>query len=267
MRGDIVPAPPMPRSASASPAPLRAAILAQLFGSFIAAGIVQLAWPKLWMLPLAVAVVQGCCAALVSHKLEAPPWWLYIHLAFAPLVVAASTLAIAPGWYLAAFAALLLVFWRTDKSRVPLYLTNATTAQALATLLPPHPCHVLDLGCGNGTVLRQLAQARPDCEFVGIEHAPLPWLWARLATSHLANVQIRYGDFWRQHLGLFELVYAFLSPTPMPELSRKAQAEMRPEGWLVSNSFAIPDRDAERIVAVDDARRTRLYLYRPGDCK
>ena len=249
------------------PSPLPAAILAQLLGSLVAAGLVQLAWPPLWQMPLAVALVQGFCAALVSHKLEAPRWWLAIHLAFAPLVVAASRLSIAPGWYLAAFVVLLLVFWRTDKSRVPLYLSNAATARAVAALLPPQPCHVVDLGCGNGGLLRQLARIRPDCEFLGIEHAPLPWAWARFKALGLDNVHIRHGDFWTQHLGLFEVVYAFLSPVPMLRLWEKAGSEMRAGGLLVSNSFAVPDMDPDRIVDVADGRATRLYLYRPGDCK
>jgi SAM-dependent methyltransferase len=245
--------------------PLRTAVAAQIFGALIAAALVQLAWPKLWQMPLAAAFVQGFCAALASYKFEAPPWWLGIHIGFMPLVVAASTLPVAPGWYLVGFAVLLLTFWRTDKSRVPLYLSNERTAQALAALLPAQPCHVLDLGCGDGGLLRRLALARPDCEFVGIEHAPLPWLLARLRTAGLANVSIRRGDFWAQHLGLFEVVYAFLSPAPMAALWRKAEDEMRAGGVLVSNSFAVPDVEPERIVEVGDRRATRLYLYRPGD--
>lgn len=257
----------MPRKPTAPPSPMRTALLAQLFGAIIAGGLVQLAWPKLWQMPLVVALAQGVCAAFVSRKLEAPPWWLWIHLAFMPLVVAASTLAVPPAWWLAAFVAVLLTFWRTDKSRVPLYLTNATTAEAVATLLPAQPCHVVDLGCGNGGLLKHLARARPDCEFVGIEHAPLPWLWARITTLRLPNVHVRRGDFWQQHLGLFEVVYAFLSPAPMPALWQKAVGEMRPDALLISNSFEAPDIDVERTVDVADRRATRLFLYRPGDGK
>jgi len=257
----------MSRKPIATASPLRSAILAQILGSLMAAALVQLGWPRLWLMPLAAACIQGGCAALASYKLDAPPWWLGIHLVFAPLIVAAGTLDIAPAWYLAGFALLLLVFWRTDQSRVPLYLTNATAAAAVAKLLPPQPCHVVDLGCGNGALLRHLAQARPDCEFLGLEHAPLPWAWARLTTLRLPNVYIRYGDFWPQQLGLFDVVYAFLSPVPMPRLWAKASAEMRSGSLLVSNSFAVPDVAAERSVAVSDRRGTRLYLYRPGDSK
>lgn len=254
----------MPRRSAPSFSPLRSAIIAQVFGGFMAVALIQLVWPSLWQRPLAAAIVQGCCAALASYKLEAPPWWLAIHLAFVPLAVATSTLTIPPVWWLGAFVAMLLVFWRTDRSRVPLFLTNATAAQAVAALLPPQACHVVDLGCGNGALLKCLALARPDCEFLGVEHAPLPWAWARLTTARLPNVQIRYGDFWPLHLGLFDVVYAFLSPAPMTALWTKAQAEMRPEALLVSNSFAVPEVEEESAIDVDDRRATRLHLYRPG---
>lgn len=242
--------------------PLRTAILAQVLGGVIAASLIHIAYPKLFAVPLAAAAVQGICASLVSDKLGAPKWWLIIHLAFLPAVLWVSQIGISPVWYLAAFVLLLLIYWRTDKSQVPLYLSNAATAAAVAKLLPDGPCHVADLGCGHGGLLRQLARARPDCEFLGIEHAPLPWLWARLANLGLPNLSIRYGDFWKVNLGLFDVIYVFLSPVPMPRLMAKARAEMRQGTLLVSNSFAAPDGPPEDIVAVSDRRATLLYCYR-----
>jgi cyclopropane fatty-acyl-phospholipid synthase-like methyltransferase len=147
---------------------------------------------------------------------------------------------------------------------VPLYLSNAATAAAVATLLPPVPCKVIDLGCGDGALLRKLARARPDCQFLGIEHAPLPWAWARLAAIDLANCEIRFGDFWRQALGQFDVVYAFLSPAPMSQLWAKARKEMQPRTLLVSNSFPVPDTRPERTLELTDRRATRLFCYRPG---
>lgn len=246
--------------------PLRTAILAQVLGGAIAAAVIQIAYPKLFAAPLAAAAAQGICAALVSYKLGAPKWWLAIHLCFLPAVLwigqLGSDLGINPAWYFACFAALLLVFWRTDKSQVPLYLSNAATVAALAALLPEAPCRVADLGCGDGGFLRKLSARRPDCAFVGIEHAPLPWLWARLASANRPNLTIRYGDFWRLRLEPFDVVYAFLSPVPMPRLMAKARAEMRAGTLLVSNSFAVPGATPERSIEVADRRATVLYCYR-----
>lgn len=247
---------------SSSQSPLRAALLAQILGGIVAAAIIRIVYPPLFDLALACAVLQGVCAALIGYRFGMPKWWLPIHCTFLPAVVLASRLNIPSGWYLSALLLLMLIFWRTDQSRVPLYLSNAATARALVALLPAAPSLVVDLGCAHAGLLRRLARARPDCRFVGIEHAPLPWLWARLASLSLPNLRIRYGDFWQQDLSSFDVVYAFLSPVPMPRLMDKARAEMLSGTLLVSNSFAVPAAIADHVVELDDRRATRLYCYR-----
>jgi SAM-dependent methyltransferase len=244
--------------------PLRTAVVAQVLGGLVVVALARLAFPETLDRPLVLAGAQGLFAALISLLQKAPPWWQPIHLVFIPLAVLASRVNLDSLWYLGGFLLLLAIFWRTDRSRVPLYLTNATTAAAIATQLPPRPCKVVDLGCGDGALLRKLARIRPDCRFIGIEHAPLPWAWARIAAFGLRNCEIRHGDFWRLSLGQFDVVYGFLSPAPMPELWAKARKEMPPQALLVSNSFPVPDANPENTVQVADRRATRLYCYRPG---
>lgn len=251
----------------ASRSPLGGAVLAQLGGAaatllFIAA-LSRLSSADFLRIPLLIALLQGGFAALIAFRLRAPRWWIAIHLVFMPLVVLVQRLEIAPGWFLAAFVLLLAIFWRTDDSRVPLYLTNRATAQAILALLPATPCRVLDLGCGDGGLLKRLARARPDCMFTGIEHAPLTWLIAWLRTAGLPNVTILRRDFWRVPLGGHAVVYAFLSPAPMPRLWVKAMREMSPGALLISNSFPVPERMPDEVVEVADRRKTRLFLYHP----
>ena len=231
-----------------------------MLGSCITAALLFV-MPELWQYPLVVALLQGASCAIVSHALGCPPWWQGIHMAFFPAIVLALSLDLPPALWLAGFILLLLIFWRTDSSRVPLYLTNSKTAECLATLLPEGPHYVADLGCGDGRLLRMLARHRPDCEFVGIEHAPLTWLWARLMSQSLPNIHIRYGSTWDQHLTPFDLVYAFLSPAPMAQLWSKTSTEMRPGTRLISNSFPVPEVPAEAIIEVGDSRRTQLFVY------
>jgi hypothetical protein len=244
--------------------PLRAAILAQFLGALIAIGLLALIYPPMLDQPLAVAVLQGVCAAYTSHKLGAPPWWHVIHLGFMPLAVLASGLPVPPGWYLGAFLLLLVIYWRVAQSRVPLYLSSEATAVAVSALLPDRTSRIMDLGCGNGMLLRRMARLRPDCGFVGVEYAPLPWLWARLACVGIANCRVIRGDYWRQSLADYDLIYAFLSPVPMPRLWTKACAEMAAGARLVSNTFAVPGQEPEDVIEVPDGRRSRLYCYRPS---
>lgn len=207
------------------------------------------------------ALLQALCATAISRLQDVARWWGVIHLLFMPLILLATGLRLAPGWYLLAFLLLLLIYWRTDRSQVPLYLSNATTAAALLDLLPDRPVSCLDLGCAGGGVLRHLARARSDCRFVGIEHAPLPWLWARLRCLDLPNVTIHYGDFWRCKLHVHDVVYAFLSPAAMPRLELWARAQLTDGSWLISNSFALPAVPPQQILELADRRHTRLYVY------
>jgi hypothetical protein len=247
----------VPRQLPRLPPALKA-LLAQLLGLGAALAVSAALPIGGW----SFAFAQGAAAALAAAALRSAPWWLPIHLVFAPALLAATRLQIAPAWYLAAFVGLVLVYWSSFRTQVPLFLSNRATAEALSAVIPQEKGQrVADLGSGTGGLLLRLARSRPDCRFVGIEAAPLPFAIARL-TKRGANLELHWGDFWSGSLGEYDVVYAFLSPVPMARLWEKARAEMRPGSLLVSNSFPVPDRAPTRIVDVEDRRRTRLYCYR-----
>lgn len=240
------------------------ALAAQCSGAVAVAIPIVFFLPGLLASPLLVAALQGLVAAMTSRWMRAPPWWIGIHLGFLPLVVIARQLDLPTWLWPLGLLLLVLVFWRNDRNRVPLFLSNRQSVDCLLQLLPGQSCRVLDLGCGDGRLLRRLARARPECSFVGVEYAPLPWLWARLAGMSLSNLEIRRQDFWKISLAEYDLIYAFLSPAPMSRLWLKAGREMSPGAQLVSNSFPVPDVAEEARIAVDDRSKTYFYVYRPA---
>lgn len=204
-------------------------------------------------------VLAGLGAALLSRRMGLPSWWQVINLFFPPLLWLTLQSEIDPLWFLAGFALLALTSLGTLRTRVPLYLSSPRAAEAVAARLPAN-ARVLDLGCGLGGPLARLGKLRPDAALAGIEAAPLNWLIARLRLLGRARIQL--GSLWNSDLSDQDVVYAYLSPAPMPRLWEKARAEMRPGSLFISNTFAVPGIEPDEVVELHDLSHARLLIWR-----
>jgi len=217
-------------------------------------------WP---VSPLSLALLVGGLAAAGSYWAGQPRWWLPIQLGFAPAAAIAQTADLSPTVYLAVFLLLLLVYWSTFRTQVPLYLSSRKIWQALAALLPEErPFTFMDLGSGIGGVLAYLSVRHPQGNFAGVEAAPLPWLWSRLRLAARRNCRVYWGSLWDTDLAQYDCVFAYLSPVPMAELWEKVRREMKPGSLFVSNTFAVPDFPPQMTVQVDDLHQSTLYIWR-----
>ncbi len=230
--------------------------------------VLSLAWPYFGLrgepLPWPdTALAVGLVAFVFAHITRQALWWKIIHAVFTPLAWLFSHAGIDPVWYLLAFMLLLLFYRGAVTGRIPLYLSNDETIAALRCMLSASPhLNFIDLGAGIGSTVVHLGKALPNHRFTGIENAPGTWLIGWLRSRQTTNVAWRMDDFWQISLRGFDVVYAFLSPAPMSALWQKARREMAPGSLLISNSFAIPDIEADEVIAIDDARQTRLFCYR-----
>jgi len=245
--------------------PALLALLAQLLALAVIACLLLLFvrlvdWrPSLWQ----AALAQGALAAALGQWLGLRRWWLALNLAFVPGLLALQSREWPAWWFLVAFGLLLLINWNSFRERVPLYLSGARTRQRLSQRLAglPPDFRFVDLGCGLGSALVQLARDYPQARLVGVETAPLVFLLAWLRCLPYRQVRVRYRSLWREPLGDYDVVYCFLSPAPMAELWAKARREMRPGSLLVSNSFEVPGVPVGEVIALHDWRDSRLLLW------
>jgi SAM-dependent methyltransferase len=206
--------------------------------------------------------LQGGLAASLSIGFGLPPWWWLIQGLFLPLAMLLLQAGIHPLWYLLGLLALLLLFPGAFKDRVPLYLTSRQTLEKVLELLPQQrQAQFLDLGCGGGQLLVELAKARPDMVFHGVESSPLLFLLARWRLRSQPGCRVFFGSFWTMDLDHYDLVYAFLSPAPMERLWNWASGSMKPGSRLVSNSFAIPGHPADVSYALNNGPETELLVW------
>jgi len=246
---------PLPRAAAAQAgASLAVLALAALVPAQAVAGSDVMFW----------ALLQGIVAVGLSRGLRMEPWWIPIHLLFVPGLVWTRGFDLSPAFALSAFGLLASVYWGVSLTRVPLYLSNPATVQAVANLLPQgRSFSFLDLGCGLGGVLARLERARPVGRYYGIESAPLPFLlsWLRAATG-ARSCRIRWGDFRDLDLGRYDVVYAYLSPAAMGEMWQQARREMRSGSLLISNSFVVPGVPPSFSIATGAGEDAKLMLWR-----
>ena len=266
----LAPAPSSPESVSRCatvmanfPIALLAA-LAQLAAATVTLAGVYLASLMGSALPvMTVLAMHSTLATFIAWRIGLPWWWLPIQFCFAPAIVGALFLNLSPHWSLSAFGVLALVYWSTYRTRVPLYLSGRPAWRALEGLLPTKSgATVLDLGSGLGGPLSYLALRRSDLAFEGIEAAPLPFALSWLRALRSANLHFRFGSFWRRKLDDCDLVFAYLSPAPMPRLWDKVSTEMRPGSIFVSVEFAVPGILPHESIQIGDSERQRLYIWR-----
>ncbi|MDZ7600120.1 MAG: hypothetical protein U1A06_01945 [Hoeflea sp.] len=205
--------------------------------------------------------LQSAGAALVTKLIGLPVWWVWISLGFPPAMALALHAGELPAWpFGVAFLLLYLVFSNTARERVPLYLSNSQTTEALLSLMRQRGgTRFTDLGSGLGGVVRRLDGEGRIAR--GVESAPMVWLVSALMSKLTGRGRIARQDIWAADISGEDIVYVFLSPEPMPALYRKAMSEMKPGSLLVSNSFAVPDVEADEVWELPDRRKTRLFLY------
>ncbi|BDU75749.1 class I SAM-dependent methyltransferase [Mesoterricola sediminis] len=207
--------------------------------------------------------IMGILAAGAGLGFGLAPGWV-APLLLLPWAMDALLRSALPAWtWPLGLLLLLLVFGGGLFTRVPLYHSNRAAWAALLGLCPASLLRFADLGAGFGGPLAHLARNRPDGFFLGVEASPFPFLVAWLRTLPLrGNCAVRLGSLWALDLAGYDVVYAFLSPAPMPRLWEKARREMRPGTLLVSNTFEIPGVTPEARIPLPGRRDACLYLYR-----
>ncbi|MBI5329966.1 MAG: hypothetical protein HZB71_05070 [Betaproteobacteria bacterium] len=208
---------------------------------------------------LALAGLVGLGATVLASYWRLPLWWRVINLLFVPALWSALQWELDSRWFLAGFALLALTSLGAVRTRVPLYLSSPRAARELAQRLPREGL-LLDLGCGLGGPLAQVARLRPDARLEGIEAAPLNWLVSRLRLP--GRAKIRLGSLWQADLSQADVVYAYLSPAPMARLWEQAHSQMKPGSLFISNTFPVPGHPPMAVVELDDLSRARLLIWR-----
>lgn len=243
-----------------------------LASSIFAAGVALTIWnfapdafPRSHTSILGLAFFAGILAVVAGRIMHLGKAWLVLAAIATPALVLVPVYR-PPSWLFPLIALGLAGFYINGvREKVPLYLSNTITERALADLFQKAGGGTfIDLGCGLGGVVDRIARASPESHVTGVETAPLSYLfsWFRIVALGRRNAHVLFRSIWDTDVGDADVVYAFLSPAPMARLFEKLQAEMKPGSIFISNSFAVPDREPDEVIGLDDTRQTQLLIWR-----
>jgi hypothetical protein len=213
--------------------------------------------------PIVFLAMQSGLAIIGSFLLRQPTWWIPIHLLFLPSVFVFFTFALPAWFYLLTVVILTLIFWGTVRGDVPLFLSSSEVAETVISLLEKeHAKTFTDLGAGVGSVAIPVANYLPEINVEAWECAPFPWLICQLRGRFLANYVATRRNFFDADFEKYDVVFAFLSPLAMPDVSKKIKREMRSGTLFISSSFPAPNWQPEKVHNLNDRRKTTLFCYR-----
>ncbi len=114
---------------------------------------------------------------------------------------------------------------------------------------------IIDLGCGDGRLLRTAAQQ--GIRGIGYEINPFMVIVAKIVCWRYRKlVSIRLANLWRIELPRADVIYVFLMPQHMKRLDKRLQEQIKHPTKVVSFAFAIPGK-----TTLAHNKNTFVYQY------
>lgn len=123
---------------------------------------------------------------------------------------------------------------------------------------------VVELGSGDGRVLRAVVDRYPQARGIGLEQSRLLTWFARIRNRGRA-LEFRHVDCFRESWVGASCVFCYLLPPSMSLVANKALRELAADARVFTLGFPIPGLHPLRVIAHEN--REPCYEYRVGDMR
>ena len=147
--------------------------------------------------------------------------------------------------------------------RVPYVPTSASIARQMVELADLRDGEsVMDLGAGDGSILRVAKRSRPGIRAEGCEIVPTVWFFGFLRCIG-SGVRLHLRSAFTEDVRGADVIFLFLMPELLQRLLPKFVAELKPGARIVCRTFPLPGYTPDRVVTVPWlGRDTKVFLYR-----
>ncbi|MCR4280176.1 MAG: class I SAM-dependent methyltransferase [Candidatus Komeilibacteria bacterium] len=151
------------------------------------------------------------------------------------------------------------VLWRTG---VPFVTMRRYENEFVLNSLDIKPGQTfLDLGCGDGRLLKMLAD-KYQINGTGYELNIWAYWRAKLKTWHYPNIRIYYGDYLKADWSSFDYIFTYAMPGMMTRIQGRLVKERIKNCTFATYAFRLPSIEPTHLHYRDiDKRRGGLYIY------
>ncbi len=126
---------------------------------------------------------------------------------------------------------------------------------------------VVDLGCGDGSMLFAVARLNPQVICIGYDISLLPlfiaWVRKFLFFRAYRNVHIRFGNLFKQDLHGVDVVFIFLLSKCYPKLCASLQGKLEDQAQVIVEAWPLPGINPREILKAQDL--LPVYIYSGKD--
>lgn len=126
---------------------------------------------------------------------------------------------------------------------------------------------VVDLGCGDGSMLFAVARLNPRVICIGYDISLLPliiaWMRKFLFFRAYSNVHIRFGNLFRQDLHGVDVVFIFLLSKCYPKLLASLEGKLEDQAQVIVEAWPLPGIEPRETLKDQDL--LPVYIYSGKD--
>lgn len=165
-------------------------------------------------------------------------------------------------------AVISVVYWTYRTGISPMPSTPKAKAAILKLIKENVPAKldgdILELGSGFLTLALPVAKLFPKNNVIAYEKSTIPYLISTLIKyiSGSSNLTLLNQDFFKADFNNASLIICYLYPSAMEKLNSKFKQELKASTFIISNTFAIPNRTPYKTIILKDLYHTKIYLYK-----
>lgn len=120
----------------------------------------------------------------------------------------------------------------------------------------------VDLGCGDGRILRSVSEQK-NLRLIGYEINLFAYFLSRLLCFGYRDIEIKNKSFWKADLSEADVVFCYLFPDVMGDLTQKLIRELKPGSMVISCNFPLKGEQPLKVLRPQNTRHNEpIFIYR-----